>query len=205
LDGRRPASRERPDRTPSAGSLRWGVRESAGFFPDPPMLATFDRWLLGINRWVVIGLLAAMALMVFANVALRFTTDYSILWVEEASRFTMVWLTFVGAGLVLRYGGHIGIDSLQQATPRLAPVIRGAIVVVMALFFCAMLVIGVRYATLTWAQTTPVLEMPVGAVYLAMPVGFALMLVHLAIMGHGFVARRQVLGDGEFDAEAAKL
>jgi len=115
--------------------------------------------------------------MVFANVALRFTTDYSILWVEEASRFTMVWLTFIGAGLVLRYGGHIGIDSLQQATPRLAPVLRAVIVVVMALFFCAMLVIGVRYATLTWAQTTPVLEIPVGAVYLAMPVGFALMLL----------------------------
>jgi len=169
------------------------------------MLATFDRWLLGINRWAVIGLLAAMALMVFANVALRFTTDYSILWVEEASRFTMVWLTFIGAGLVLRYGGHIGIDSLQEATPRLAPGIRAGIVLVMALFFCAMLVIGIRYATLTWAQTTPVLEIPVGAVYLAMPVDFALMLVHLAMMGHGFVARRKVLGDGEFDAEAAKF
>jgi TRAP-type C4-dicarboxylate transport system permease small subunit len=181
------------------------MRESGAFFRYPPMLATFDRWLLGINRWAVIALLAAMAVMVFANVALRFTTDYSILWVEEASRFTMVWLTFIGAGLVLRYGGHIGIDSLQQATPRFAPILRAVIVVVMALFFCAMLVIGIRYATLTWAQTTPVLEIPVGAVYLAMPAGFALMLVHLALMAHGFVARQQVLGDGEFDADAAKL
>jgi len=169
------------------------------------MLATFDRRLLAVNRSLVIVLLAAMAIMVFANVVLRFLTDHSILWVEEASRYTMVWLTFIGAGLVLRYGGHIGIDSLQQATPRLAPVLRALIVVVMALFFCAMLVIGVRYATLTWAQTTPVLEIPVGAVYLAMPVGFALMLVHLALMAHGFVTRQQVLGDGEFDADAAKL
>ena len=181
------------------------MRESGAFFRYLPMLATFDRWLLAINRWAVIALLAAMAVMVFANVALRFTTDYSILWVEEASRFTMVWLTFIGAGLVLRYGGHIGIDSLQQAVPRFAPVFRTVIVVIMALFFCAMLVIGIRYAASTWAQTTPVLEMPVGAVYLAMPAGFALMLVHLALMGHDFVARRQVLGDGEFDADAAKL
>ena len=181
------------------------MRESGAFFRYPPMLATFDRWLLGINRWAAIVLLAAMAVMVFANVALRFATDYSILWVEEGSRFTMVWLTFVGIGLVLRYGGHIGIDSLQQAAPRFASVVRAVIVVAMALFFCAMLAIGIRYATLTWAQTTPVLEIPVGAVYLAMPVGFALMLVHLALMAHGFVARHQVLGDGEFDADAAKL
>ena len=169
------------------------------------MLATFDRLLLGFNRLAIIVLLAAMAVMVFANVALRFATDYSILWVEEASRFTMVWLTFIGAGLALRHGGHIGIDTLQQTAPRLAPAIRGVIVALMACFFAAMVVIGLRYASLTWAQTTPVLEVPVGAVYLAMPVGFALMLVHLAMMARSFVATHQVLDDGEFDAGAAKL
>ena len=169
------------------------------------MPATFDRLLLSVNRWAVIVLLAAMATMVFANVALRFLTDYSILWVEETSRYTMVWLTFIGAGLVLRYGGHIGIDSLQQAVPRFAPFIRTIVVVVMALFFCTMIVVGIRYASLTWAQTTPVLEIPVGAVYLAMPVGFALMLVHLGVMARGFVVHQHVLGDGEFDATAAKL
>jgi len=174
-------------------------------FVLPPMPATFDRLLLKLNRWAVILLLAAMATMVFANVALRFLTDYSILWVDEASRYTMVWLTFIGAGLVLRYGGHIGIDSLQQAAPRFAPAIRAIVVVVMALFFCVMIVVGTRYASLTWGQTTPVLEIPVGAVYLAMPVGFALMLVHLAIMARVFVTRQPVLGDGEFDASAAKL
>ncbi|HET8832170.1 MAG TPA: TRAP transporter small permease [Casimicrobiaceae bacterium] len=169
------------------------------------MPKAFDKLLLSANRGAVIALLAAMATMVFANVALRFLTDYSILWVEEASRYTMVWLTFIGAGPVLRYGGHIGIDSLQQATPRFAPLIRAVVVVIMALFFCAMIVVGIRYAALTWAQTTPVLEIPVGAVYLAMPVGFALMLAHLAIMAREFIARHKVLGDGEFDATAAKL
>jgi len=169
------------------------------------MLATFDRRLRAVNRVLVIALLAAMALMVFANVALRFLTDHSILWAEEASRYAMVWLTFIGAGPVLRYGGHIGIDTLEQAAPRAAPAIRAVIFALLALFFCVMIVVGVRYATLTWAQTTPVLELPIGAIYLAMPLGFTLMLVHLALMARGFVARRELLGDGEFDADAAKL
>ena len=30
---------------------------------------------------------------------LRYLTDHSLLWVEEASRYTMIWLTFIGAGL----------------------------------------------------------------------------------------------------------
>jgi TRAP-type C4-dicarboxylate transport system permease small subunit len=169
------------------------------------MLARFDHRLLAANRWLVILLLAAMALMVFANVALRFLTDRSILWVEEASRYTMVWLTFIGAGLVLRYGGHIGIDTLQERLPRHAAAIRATIFVLLAVFFVAMVVIGIRYAALTWAQTTPVMEIPVGAVYLAMPVGFALALLHLALMARRYVARRELLGDGEFDADAARL
>jgi TRAP-type C4-dicarboxylate transport system permease small subunit len=169
------------------------------------MLQTFDRLLLAVNRWLVIALLAGMATMVFANVALRFLTDHSILWVEEASRYAMVWLTFIGAGPVLRYGGHIGIDTLQQALPRAAPAVRSVIFVLLAIFSGVMVVVGIRYAMLTWAQTTPVMQIPVGAVYLAMPVGFALLLIHLAVMFRGYVARRELLGDGEFDADAARL
>lgn len=172
---------------------------------DMPMLAVFDRRLLAVNRALVVVLLAAMALMVFANVALRFLTDHSILWVEEASRYTMVWLTFLGAGLVMRYGGHIGIDTLEQLWPRLAPMIRATVFALLAIFFCVMIVVGIRYAILTWAQTTPVLEWPIGAIYLAMPIGSALMLVHLVVMARGYIARRELLGDGEFDADAAKL
>ena len=169
------------------------------------MLAAVDRHLLAVNRSLIIALLAAMAIMVFANVALRFLTDHSILWVEEASRYAMVWLTFIGAGPVLRYGGHIGIDTLQQRLPKHAPVIRAAIFMLLAIFFAAMVVIGARYASLTWAQTTPVMEVPIGAVYLAMPVGFLLMLAHLALMARGYIAHRRLLGDGEFDADAARL
>ena len=169
------------------------------------MLASIDRRLLAANRWLLIVLLAAMAAMVFANVVLRFVTDSSILWTEEASRYTMVWLTFLGAGPVLRYGGHIGIDTLQQAVPRHAATIRAVIFTLLVAFFGTMIVVGVRYAMLTWGQTTPVLEIPVGAVYLAMPAGFTLLMVHLLMMARGYVLRRELLGDGEFDADAAKF
>ena len=169
------------------------------------MLSRFDRALIRVNRWVVIAILAAMASMVFANVALRFFTDHSILWVEEVSRYLMIWLTFLGAGLVLRYGGHIGIDTLQERWPRLAPHVRAAIFVVMLAFFAVMLWLGIRYAALTWNQTTPVMEIPIGAVYLAMPIGFALLIVHALLMAAPYVRQRRFLADAEFDSDAVKL
>jgi TRAP-type C4-dicarboxylate transport system permease small subunit len=170
-----------------------------------PMLSTFDRALIRVNRWIVIAILAAMASMVFANVALRFFTDGSILWVEEVSRYLMIWLTFLGAGLVLRYGGHIGIDTLQERLPRHAIPVRAVIFVVMLGFFAVMLWLGIRYAAFTWAQTTPVMQIPIGAVYLAMPIGFALLIVHALLMAASYVRERRFLGDAEFDADAVKL
>jgi TRAP-type C4-dicarboxylate transport system permease small subunit len=169
------------------------------------MLARLDRGLLAANRWTIIAILAAMAAMVFANVAVRFTTGVSILWVEEVSRYLMIWLTFLGGGLVLRYGGHVGIDTLQEALPRKATAIRGAIVVLLAGFFVFMVAVGVRYAWLAREQTTPVLGIPVGAVYLAIPIGFGLLLAHLVLMARAYVGQRRLLTDGEFDADAAKM
>ena len=165
----------------------------------------FDRALLAVNRWALIAILAAMAIMVFANVSLRFTTDRSILWVEEASRYLMIWLTFLGMGPLLRYGGHLGIDTLQSALPQHAAAIRAAIVVLLAAFFVVMLWLSLRYSMLTWAQTTPIMQIPIGAVYLAMPIGFALMLAHLTLMTAAYVRRAAHLVDAEFDADAAKL
>ena len=167
--------------------------------------ARFDKVFLRFNRLIVIAILAAMAMMVFANVALRFLTDYSILWVEEVSRYLMIWLTFLGSGLVLRHGGHIGIDTLQEKCPRQAPLIRAFIFALLSGFFAFMIWIGTRYALLTWQQTTPVLQIPVGAVYLAIPIGFALLLINLLLMAVPYVRRNQFIVDEEFDPEAVKL
>jgi TRAP-type transport system small permease protein len=169
------------------------------------MLHRFDRVLVKANRWALILILAAMAAMVFVNVTLRFTTDRSLLWVEEASRYLMIWLTFLGGGPVLRYGGHLGIDTLQEALPRHAATIRAVIFAILLGFFAFMVWVGLRYAEFAWAQTTPVMQVPIGAVYLAMPIGFALMILHLLLMAGPYVRRRALLADGEFDADHAKL
>ena len=106
---------------------------------------------------------------------------------------------------MLRYGGHIGIDTLQERLPGVAPLVRSLIFVLLLAFFAAMAWLGVRYALLTWGQTTPVLGIPIGAVYLAMPIGFGLLVVHLLLMGLPWIRRRRFLSDDAFDADAAKL
>lgn len=163
-----------------------------------------ERAFVAVNRWALIVLLAAMACIVFANVALRYLTNESLVWAEEVARHLMVWLTFLGAGLVLRFGGHIAIENLHDVLPGRAGMwLRAAIVAALLVFFSVMAWHGAQYTSIMRFQTTAATGISFGWVYLAMPLGFVLMIVHLLLVARRYVLERRVVGSDEIDAAAA--
>ena len=60
--------------------------------------------------WVLVGLLAAMTLMVFVNVILRYGFGNGLDFSDEMSRFCFVWLIFLGAIAAMRRDMHMGFD-----------------------------------------------------------------------------------------------
>lgn len=151
-------------------------------------LRTVDHGVLVANRALMILALAAMALIVFANVALRYLTDASIVWSEEVARHLMIWLTFLGIGPVLRLGGHIAIDSLQAALPERPALLLRAVVLGLLAAFCLVVIwYGIDLVRRTWSQTTPVTGIPFSVVSAAVPTGFTLALWHLLAVARGYV------------------
>jgi len=165
---------------------------------------TLERGLLSVNRWALIGLLAAMAIIIFANVALRYLTDQSIEWAEEVSRHMMIWLTFLGAGPVLRYGGHIAVDNLQDSLPQRAAVaVRVLIAVLLLGFFGFMVWYGVLYVQRSQFQTTAATQISFAWVYAAMPIGGVLLIAHWLFIVRGYLRERAFASDAHFDANAS--
>ena len=155
-----------------------------------------EAWFVAANRWALILLLAAMAVLVFANVISRYLLNFSWIWIEELTRYMMVWVGFLGSGLVLRLGAHIAVDVLQEALPRrAAQALRVLIVLALGATFAAMTWLGVRYAHFAWEQETPAMNWSTGAIYLAIPIGSALMLVHLLFIARGYVLAREFVKD----------
>ncbi len=168
------------------------------------MLNRIERILVACNRWLLILLLVAMACIVFANVVLRYTTGDSIVWAEEVARHLMIWVTFLGAGLVLRFGGHVAIDNLHQAvSTRSARWLRTVVAVGIGVFCLVMTYFSVLYVWATRFQTTAATDIPISFIYLAMPLGFLLMFVHLLFIVRGYIADGSYIESGEMDAEAA--
>lgn len=163
-----------------------------------------ERQFLAANRWALIVLLAAMAVIVFANVALRYLTDQSIEWAEEVARYMMIWLTFLGTGPVLRYGGHLAVDNLQDGLPpRVAVALRGLIALLMLGFFVFMMWYGLLYLERTQFQLTPATQIPFAYVYAAMPIGGALLIVHWLLIVRDYVRERSFAADAHFDKNAS--
>lgn len=161
-------------------------RERAG--PDG-ILGAIDRGVLAANRALMIAALAAMSVIVFVNVALRYLTDDSIVWSEEVARYLMIWLTFLGIGPVMRLGGHVAIDTLHNAVPASASMALRAVVVGLLAAFCLTLAwFGTVFVGRSWSQSTPVTEIPFSFVAAAVPVGFGLALWHLLAVARGYVA-----------------
>lgn len=167
-------------------------------------MEALERAFVAANRWALIALLAAMACIVFANVVLRYLSDDSLVWAEEVARHLMIWLVFLGAGLVLRFGGHIAIENLHDALPgRAGRWLRGLIVAALLVFFAVMAWHGALYVSVMRFQTTAATGISFGWAYLAMPLGFALLFVHLLLVTRRYVIERRVMASDEIDAESA--
>lgn len=149
-------------------------------------------------------MLAIMAAIIFANVVLRYTTSQSIEWAEEVARYLMVWLTFIGAGPVLRYGGHIAVDNLQDILPKkVAILLRLFIAILIFGFFVFMIYFGILYVERAHFQMTPTTQISMGWVYTSIPVGGVILLINWLFIVRDYILNRQFASDEHFDANAS--
>ena len=68
-------------------------------------------------KFVIVLCLAAMVVLVFGNVVLRYAFNSGITVSEELSRWFFVWLVFLGAVIGMKEHGHLGMDSFVSRLP----------------------------------------------------------------------------------------
>jgi len=136
-------------------------------------------WLDKICASICMILVALMVVVTGAQIVCRvFFT--ALPWSEELTRYLMVWSTFIGAGCVYKHAGHISVTLVQDLLPSsgkkgmqvLVHLLCGALFVIAVWF-------GIKYMGLQAKQLSAALRMPMKWVYLSIPVGCAVMLVHI--------------------------
>jgi len=123
----------------------------------------------------------SMTLVVATQVICRYLLGASLTWSEEASRYLLIWITFLGGSTAFKRGMHTGFDAVVRV---LSPGARRAGRPITLLAIVTFLVIvglkGMQLALFNMAQRSPAMRLPMGTVYLAIPTGCLIMLVYAA-------------------------
>ncbi len=136
-----------------------------------------------VAHWTGIGvmvLVAAFTLLVTVSVVMRYGFSQGLDWGEEAGRYLMIWMGFLGASLALRNGSHVGITMIREALPR--PIGRVVTLVAALVVLAFLLVIayeGIYLLGPVSQKTSLVLPISMVWPYLAVPVGLILMIIQL--------------------------
>ena len=139
---------------------------------------------------LVTALALTLALVVMAaQVVFRYAFNDSLYWAEEVARYALIWSSMIGAAVAYRHGSHVVVTDLVKRLPDWSQ--RQSVRAVHALVFA----FGAFLLWQGWAltlrnfarhQLSTSLEIEIAWIYLAIPVGGALlMLAALEAFGRG--------------------
>lgn len=131
---------------------------------------------------LMVLLLALMSMLIGAQVFMRYVMDNSLAWSEELARYCFIWATYLGVSYAVKRNAHICVEA---ATARLPAAARPWFIILAHMLFIVFAAMVVRegYALtvkiFSFGQTSSALGLPMGWIYLAPTVGFALVIFRL--------------------------
>ncbi len=133
-----------------------------------------------IVQVTLVGMVGIMTIIIIIQVFMRYIFLFSLSWSEEVARYLMIWVSFLGASLALKYGFHIGVEFVINRIPEGMRGWVNLMAKIGILFFLIYFTIG--GFRVSWAvrdQDSPALLFSMAFAYLAAPVGGFFMIIQL--------------------------
>ncbi|MGI6225944.1 MAG: TRAP transporter small permease [Peptococcales bacterium] len=144
-------------------------------------MAIVKKVLDYIEKIVIIGSIITFSIMIIMGilqVISRHIPGSNLYFTEELARFMFIWAVFLASAICTRKQSHAAIELFVSWMPKGLKKISLFIASVCSLFFFALIFIkGIQLTMVTWSQASPAMEIPMGIIYLAIPVGGFLMLI----------------------------
>lgn len=138
---------------------------------------------------VLVGLLVVGALVIYLYGAVVRTLlpSLAIDWAEEVAIYLIVWATLLCGGMLAAERKHVAAGIASRFLPERALRIHGIAVELVTLAFCVVMAIlgaqGVLFAHALDERSASTLQVPQAfALYLALPIGMALIAIRIALL-----------------------
>jgi len=147
-----------------------------------------------IEYFLVALMIAIMAIVNFLQVVFRYVIEGSLPWSEELLRFLFVWTTFLGAGIGVRKGAHLGLTIIVNNLPTKLKKFVVFVNYLICIAFSAiigMLGLSVVSMQAEFNVRSSAMVLPMYWISLAIPVSFALIILHFATLAMGYEDREK--------------
>ena len=137
------------------------------------------RILANAVEGICLVLMVVLSIDLLLGVFSRYVLVRTFTWYDEIARGCFVWLTFLGAAVGVKRQAHF---RLHIVVDRLSPRLRQAMVILFPLvviIFAGLLIQqGLVFLEIGKFQQTPVMGLPKAYIYVAIPIGGALMILY---------------------------
>lgn len=135
-----------------------------------------------LEEVLLVFLLSLMSVLIGVQIIMRYVVGESLTWSEELARYCFIWATYIGVSYAVKVGAHIRVDAVTNMLPPSTRRYVNLFSYFMFIVFAA-LVMKEGYALtvkiFSFGQESSALGLPMGYIYMAPTVGFALVTFRL--------------------------
>lgn len=146
------------------------------------MDSTLIRRLTRLVEWMLTALSVLIFVVVFLQVLFRYLLRQPLFWSEELPRYLLIWMCFLAAAVAQKHDAHINITlCLAPLSTRARQVLKILTDAIILAFLWVITYSGGLVTSITAHHRSTALQLPMGLVYAALPVGAILMSLYLVL------------------------
>jgi C4-dicarboxylate transporter DctQ subunit len=113
---------------------------------DPGLPGSFlgsaMKYLKRLDEWLIALMLAAMTLVTFMQVVLRYIFNSGFTWALQLNTVLFAVMIFIGISYGVRVGAHIGVDAVVKLLPPKPRRITSILAVLLCLLYAGIVIYG---------------------------------------------------------------
>ena len=160
-----------------------------------------DKTLFSVCVVIMVTLVIDVSWQVLSRYALGSPSTFT----DEAARYLMVWMTFLGGAYMFGCNGHLCVTSIRDRLPVKAQNWVLVITYILIATFAVLVMIygSQRLITRTFSQPSPSLGIPMGWFYSILPISAVCIVIYMILnLIEVFVGGSKNPGENEHHMEA---
>jgi C4-dicarboxylate transporter DctQ subunit len=138
------------------------------------------KFLKRLDEWLIALLLAAMTLLTFSQVVMRYVFNSGFTWAVEMTSVFFAGMIFIGISYGVRVGAHIGVDAVVKLMPLNLRRVTSIVAVFLCILYAGLVIYGSTIYVLKMKAAGIELEdLPIQMwmVRAILPIGFVLLVL----------------------------